>query len=135
MDITSLISLISSLNSNNPNSKTSGVMNFFAQNQSAQKQNENTSAQNAQNQSLNINQILPLLSMLGGANAPNISSILPLLSMINAPGGLSGIANIPGMQNFAPIMENIGKTKAQQNSSEIIRLKGNNKKISDYKKI
>ena len=38
-DITSLISLISSLNSNNPNSTTNGVMNFFAQNQSAQKQN------------------------------------------------------------------------------------------------
>ena len=135
MDITSLISLISSLNSNNQNSTTNGVMNFFAQNQSAQKQNENPATQNAQNQSLNINQILPLLSMLGGANAPNISSILPLLSMINAPGGLSGISSIPGMQNIAPIMENIGKTKTQQNGSEIVRLKGNNKKISDYKKI
>jgi len=132
MDITSLISLINSLNSNNTNAQSNGVMNFFAQN----KFDQNTHVeQNSQNQNLNLSQILPLLSMLGGQNSPNIANLFPFLSMINSPNGLSSISNIPGMQNFAPFMQNLNKTKTQQTEEKIIHLKGNDKKISDYKKI
>lgn len=133
MDISQLISLMNSINSGNANAQAGGVMNFFAQNQQNDK-NQNTQ-QSMNNSTLNLNQILPLLSMLGSQNVPNIASLLPLLSMINSPNGLAGLSNIPGMQNFAPIMENVGKAQTAQTENNIIRLKGNDKNITDYKKI
>ena len=137
MDITSLISLISGLQGSK-DSQSNSIMNFFAQStQNSHTPNETSTQNTAEHQNLNISQILPLLTALGGKSGLDVSSIFPLLSSLNLPNGFNGISNLSGMQNFAPFMQNLAKNspKTETQENKIIYLHNDGKKISDYKKI
>lgn len=127
MDLNSLISLLTQFSGGN---QSNGLMSFFnnlnqnAGNNTANAFSGNQNSSSFLPNSLNIAQLLPLLSLLSGSSSNGSSPLASLFSSFNQ--------NQTKKETPQERTEIKNETNNKE-ENEIMHLNSNNKKISDYK--